>query len=94
MLDLFIYLLVATVKIILGIEYLLFMGRAICSWIFMGEDSAIGNFLYMATEPFVVPVRILLSRVEGIQDFPLDIAFWITSLLIIFLPMLLPTVYL
>lgn len=94
MFNLLIYLLVSTVKVILGIEYIFFMGRAIYSWIFMGEDSVIGNFLYMVTEPFVVPVRKLLSRVEGLEDFPLDIAFWIASLLIIFLPMLLPTVYL
>ena len=92
--NLFFYLLVSTVKIVLGIEYILFMGRAIYSWIFMSEDSVIGDFLYMTTEPFVVPVRKLLSRFEGLQDFPMDIAFWIASIMIIFFPLLLPTVYL
>lgn len=92
--NLFIYLLVSTVKIILGIEYVLFMLRAVYSWIFMGEESPIGNFLYMATEPFIVPVRKVLSFFGDLQNFPLDIAFWITSVLIIFAPSMLPTVYL
>ena len=92
--NLFFYLLVSTVKIVLGIEYFLFLGRAVYSWIFMSEDSIVGDFLYMTTEPFVVPVRKLLSRVKGVEDFPMDIAFWIASILVIFAPMLLPTVYL
>ena len=92
--NLFIYLLVSTVKIILGIEYVLFMLRAVYSWIFMGEESPIGNFLYMATEPFIVTVRKVLSFFGDLQNFPLDIAFWITSVLIIFAPSMLPTVYL
>lgn len=92
--NLFIYLLVSTVKIVLSIEYVLFLLRAVYSWIFMGEDSPVGNFLYMATEPFIVPVRKLLSLFGDLENFPLDIAFWITSIMIIFAPSLLPTVYL
>ncbi len=60
----------------------------------MGEESPIGNFLYMATEPFVVPVRKILSLFGDMENFPLDIAFWISSVLIIFAPNLLPTIYL
>lgn len=58
----------------------------------MSEDSVIGDFLYMATEPLIVPIRLLLSKVEALQNLPFDIPFWITSILIIFIPMLLPTV--
>lgn len=92
MLNLLVYLLVSTVRVLLGIEYILFLGRAIFSWIFMSEDSVIGDFLYMATEPLIVPIRLLLSKVEALQNLPFDIPFWITSILIIFIPMLLPTV--
>lgn len=92
--DLLIYFWVSAVRLFLTIEQLLFLARAILSWLFMAEDGAIPNFLHAMTEPLILPVRALLNRFEAIRDFPIDIAFLVTVMLMSVIQMLLPTVYL
>ncbi len=90
--DLLIYFLVSAVRLFLTIEQLLFLARAILSWLFMAEDGVIPNFLHAMTEPLILPVRALLNRFEAIRDFPIDIAFLVTVMLMSVIQMLLPTV--
>ena len=92
--NLLLYLLVYAIRLFLTIEQVLFLARAILSWIFMTEDSKIMNFLYRVTEPLIIPARILLGRIEGINEMPIDIPFFATVILLPIVQMLLPTVYL
>ena len=92
--NLLIYLLVSAIRLFLTIEQLLFLARAILSWIFMNEESKVMNFLYRVTEPLIIPARILLGRIEGINEIPIDIPFFVTVILLPIVQMLLPTVYL
>ncbi len=91
--DLLIYLLVSTVSMFLMVEEILFLFRAILSWIFFAEDNVITNFLYAVTEPLIVPVRAVLNRFETIQNIPIDISFIVTVMLMSVLQMLLPVVH-
>lgn len=55
--------------------------RAILS-LFMAEDNAIAGFLYTITEPFIVPVRRILEKLNIFQGLPIDISFLVTYLLL------------
>lgn len=90
--DLLIYFLVSAVHLFLTIEHLLFLARAIISWLFMAEEGVIPNFLYAMTEPLILPVRALLDRFESIRDFPIDVPFLVTVLLMSLVQMMLPAV--
>ena len=56
------------------LEFLLF-ARAIMSWFMQGRDSGIYEFLYMVTEPLILPFRRLLDGIAALRNFPFDIAF-------------------
>jgi uncharacterized protein YggT (Ycf19 family) len=57
------------------------LGRAVLSWFTMGEQTRIGAFLYVVTEPFIMPIRNLCHRFGWFQGVPLDMPFLITSML-------------
>ena len=56
--------------------------RAIMSWFFMPEENGILRFLIVATEPFIIPVRALLHRIDAIAALPIDISFLVTFFLL------------
>ncbi|MGM9639460.1 MAG: YggT family protein [Butyricicoccaceae bacterium] len=49
--------------------------RALMSWIPSLRGSTLDNILYQITEPIILPFRQLLSRIPGLQGFPLDLSF-------------------
>lgn len=92
--DLLIYLLVTTIRLFLTVEEILFLARAITSWLFMADEGIIPNFLYAVTEPLIIPARAVLNRFESIENLPIDIPFLVTVILMSVLQIALPTVYL
>lgn len=62
------------------ISYALFI-RVIMSW-FADETNKIYGFLIMMTEPFIAPVRALLSKISQGRGMPIDISVLITYLLL------------
>ena len=87
----FIYVVTKLVSVFLGAEQLLMMFRAVLSWLPVDEDSDISNFLFAMTEPVIYPVRMLLDRFEGLVEFPIDLSFIISFMLLSLVQMLLPT---
>ena len=87
----FIYVVTKLVSVFLGAEQLLMMFRAVLSWLPVDEDSDISNFLFAMTEPGIYPVRMLLDRFEGLDEFPIDLSFIISFMLLSLVQMLLPT---
>ena len=87
----FIYVVTKLVSVFLGAEQLLMMLRAVLSWLPVDEDSDISNFLFAMTEPVIYPVRMLLDRFEGLDEFPIDLSFIISFMLLSLVQMLLPT---
>ena len=76
------YVISNAVRILLMALQLLMLVRAIMSWIMPDEDNALFNFVYMTTEPVIVPVWFLLDRFEFIRRLPIDISFLVTYILL------------
>ena len=87
----FIYVVTKLVSVFLGAEQLLMMFRAVLSWLPVDEDSNISNFLFAMTEPVIYPVRMLLDRFEGLDEFPIDLSCILSFMLLSLVQMLLPT---
>ena len=58
---------------------------AIMSWISPRSDHPIMLVINGITDRLVYPVRSVLSRFEFVRSFPLDISFYVTSILLVLL---------
>ena len=54
------------------------------------EDSKIYNFVFCVTEPFIVPVRFLLVKLNLLQNSPIDWSFTLTYMIMAFMRVMLP----
>ncbi|MBQ4112199.1 MAG: YggT family protein [Clostridia bacterium] len=72
------YLIVWFILIFLDIVSLAMLGRAILSWFPTDGPTRLGSFLYVITEPFIIPVRALCNRFGWFQGLPLDMPFLLT----------------
>ena len=72
------YLIVWFILIFLDIVSLAMLGRAILSWFPTDGPTRLGSFLYVITEPFIMPVRALCNRFGWFQGLPLDMPFLLT----------------
>ncbi len=85
-----IYILFRFVIIFLDIILLAMLVRAVMSWFFMGDGSSpLMSFLYVITEPFIIPVRALCARFGWFQSLPMDMSFFLTTVLLGLINMLL-----
>lgn len=71
----------ATFYFLMGLLAAMFV-RAIFSWLPIAEGNIIENIAFAVTEPFIIPVRFLLERIEWVKNAPLDISFFVTFLII------------
>lgn len=77
------YILVQFVNIFLDVIMLAMLARAVLSWFAFSETAnKIGAFLYIVTEPLILPVRALFNRFGWFEGVPLDIPFLVTALLL------------
>ena len=88
------YVLVQCVLIFIDVASIAMLGRAVLSWFTMGEQTKIGAFLYVVTEPLIMPIRGLCNRFGWFQGTPLDMPFLITSLLMMMVSSFLHTAFL
>ena len=56
--------------------------RAVLSWLPLSEGNTLENIVFAVTEPFIIPVRFLLERIEWVKNAPLDVSFFVTFLII------------
>ena len=84
-----VYVLVQCLVIFLDILSLAMLARAVLSWFTMGEQTRIGAFLYVVTEPLIMPIRNLCNRFGWFQGLPLDMPFLFTVVLLSFVGILL-----
>ncbi len=80
--ELFLVLTVNFVDLVLSVLMIAMFIRAILSFLMMGEDSKLGMLMYIITEPFIMPIRILLEKINLFQGTPLDVSFFLTTLII------------
>ena len=76
------YVIMLCVVIFIYVADFAMLGRAVLSWIPEGNQTRIGAFLYVITEPFIMPVRGLCNRFGWFRGLPLDMPFLITALLL------------
>ena len=88
------YTLVNLVKILVLILQVLMFGRAVMSWITMGEDeeNRLYKFLFYTTEPIVLPIRNLMNKIEFFNNIPIDMSFMAALILLYLISALLPDV--
>ena len=78
------YIIVQSALIFIDVLSVAMFARAILSWFTMGEQTAIGAFLYVVTEPVILPIRALCNRFGWFQGVPLDMPFLLTMVLLSF----------
>jgi uncharacterized protein YggT (Ycf19 family) len=81
-LRLFLVLTVNFVDLVLGAVLFAMLIRAILSLIMMGEESRFSMLLFYFTEPFILPVRKILERLGWFQGMPIDVSFFLTTVLL------------
>ena len=59
---------------------------------FVAEDNKFIIFCYAVTEPFIIPIRVIMEKLNVGQNSPIDIPFFIAYIFITILQMLLPIV--
>ena len=64
------YVILTGVVIFLYVADIALLGRAVLSWFPDGGQSRIGEFLYVVTEPFIMPVRGICNRLGLFRGMP------------------------
>ena len=74
-----------TVLSLLQVLELAFLARSVLSLFDPMREWRLSGFLFVITEPIILPVRALLSKVTGGAQGPIDIAYMITFLCVMIL---------
>lgn len=77
--------------LLLLIELAFFL-RAILSFFDPEEGSFFAGVLFLITEPAILPVRALLSRLHIGEGLPIDLSFFVTFMLLSVLQTFLPAI--
>lgn len=85
-----IYVLVHCLLLFIRVADFAMLGRMIVNILFMGEQTRIGSFLYVVTEPFILPIRALCNRFGWFQGLPMDMPFFLTAVMLMLLSIILP----
>ncbi len=87
------YVLVQCLLMFLTVVDVAMLARMIVNLLFFGEPTRIGSFLYVITEPVILPIRALCRRFGWFQGTPMDMPFFLTSVFIMFVTMLLSSAF-
>lgn len=85
-----IYVLVHCLLLFIRVADFAMLARMIVNLLFMGEPTRIGSFLYVVTEPFILPIRSLCNRFGWFRGLPMDMPFFLTAVLLMLLSIILP----
>ena len=75
------YLLIASVRLILSAWYVLFIISAVLSWL-PDIDNAFTDFVFSVTEPVLAPIRDLFDRLGVSSALPIDLSFLVVMILL------------
>ena len=82
------YVLVNFVLIFVEVLTFAMFIRAIISWLTDGS-SKLAQFLYVLTEPAIMPIRKLLVKMNWLQNSPIDFSFTITYFVLMIVELIL-----
>lgn len=80
--EIFMYVLVSTVSLLIDGISLIMLVRAIFSWFPTENESKLQRIAFFMTEPVIAPVRKFLWRMGWFQGLPIDMSFMVTYLLL------------
>lgn len=83
-----IYVLIRFVTIFIDVITLAMSVRAVISWFYDGDGPFI-RFLYVITEPAIMPIRLLLVKMNWLQGSPLDFSYLFTYVVLFIVKFLL-----
>ena len=87
--ELFLYLVTRSVDVFLSAMIWLMLIRVILD-VFSDGESRFHVFCTAVTEPVIMPVRALLSRIPALDEFPIDISYMATYLILAIVQAALP----
>ena len=87
--DIAILLIKQTLIVLTDVLSFALLVRAILSWIDQMGEFRISAFLFMITEPVILPIRKLCAKLHLFEGIPLDIPYMITIILLYVLQMML-----
>lgn len=70
-----IFIITQCVKCLISAVLFFMLLRALLSLFGVDEDSALLNFLFLATEPVILPIRALFALFGWFEGFPIDVPF-------------------
>lgn len=76
------------ISVIYVLDIALFV-RALLSWFDPMQEGKLSSFLYMLTEPLILPFRKLCAKMHWFEGVPLDIPFMMTWLALMLVQILL-----
>ena len=82
--DVFFELVKLTLYMLVSALLIAMTARAILSWFPIGDNKLTG-FLYVLTEPIIIPIRLLFKKMNWFADFPLDMPFYFATLVLVLL---------
>ena len=88
----FLYIFAKTVQIIISTVSIAMMIRAILPFFLDIEQSRVYALCCIISEPFIIPVRYVMVKLNIGQDSPIDWAFFATYLILWLLESLLPAI--
>ena len=80
------------ISVLLDAVSLAMIARMITSLIFRGDGGKFTMFLICITEPFIIPVRFILAKLNILQNSPIDWSFTIAYLMLMLVRLFLPTI--
>lgn len=70
---------------VIDVLLVIMLVSAVMSWIAPMIDHPVTNFINGITDILVSPMRKLLMRFEFVRTFPLDLSFYLTSIVLVLL---------
>ena len=86
------FILAKTVSVILEVCYFAMLIRMLMPIFTDVEESRVYGLSVLITEPFIAPVRFLMTKLNVGQNSPVDWAFFVSSILIVLLINILPAI--
>ena len=86
------YIIAKTVSVFLGLVMLSMMARVFLPFFCDAESNSIYILAVVITEPFVIPVRAVMSALNVGQSSPIDWAFFLAYLILSLIQSLLPAI--
>ena len=85
------YIIAKVVSIGLSVLSVVMFLRVILQF-FASPESKFVLFCYAITEPFIIPIRVIMEKLDIGQNSPIDIPFFIAYIMISVLQMMLPMI--